>query len=100
MKVDGRYFKPVHEVERINYVEVKKEEFENRVKLLKKIAEKLKDSLDKEAVLIEALSKLDDEYLERIWGSLNNPIKKIKPRTRKHYCVDMRVGKITIPIIN
>lgn len=100
LKVDGRYFKPQMEGERVRYIQTTKKEFNYNVALMRKIVEKLKDSLDKEAVLLEALSKLDSSYLERLWGVLNNPIKKVKPRTRKHHCVDMKVGKLVIPIIN
>lgn len=100
LKVDGRYFKPEHKGEHLCYVEVKEEEFKNKVELVKKIAGKLKDSLDQEAVLKEALSKLDEEYLEQILGALEHPTKQVKAKTREHHCVDLKVGKLTIPIIN
>ena len=99
LKVDNRYFKPVPDGEKLQYIEVNKKEFEGKVALVKKIANKLKDSLDREAVLGEALSKLDNEYLEQIWGSLNSPTKH-KVRTRRHHCVDMKVGRLIIPLIN
>lgn len=99
LKVDGKYFKPVKEGEALKYVEASETEFNNRVKLLKNIAAKLKDSLDREAVLAEALSKLEDEYLESIWGALNNPARKPNVTTRRHHCVDMKIGKLVVPIV-
>lgn len=99
LKVDGKYFRPVREGEALKYVEATETEFNNRVKLLKNIATKLKDSLDREAVLTEALSKLEDEYLETIWGALTNPARKPKVTTRKHHCVDMKIGKLVVPIV-
>jgi hypothetical protein len=100
LKVDGKYFKPVEEGERLRYIEISKKEFDNRLSTIKKIAEKLKDSLDKEAVLMEALSKLPETHLSGIWVALNNPIKKVKSRTRKHHCVDMKIGNWIVPIVN
>jgi len=99
LKVDGRYFKPNRQGEKLLYVEVKPEEFEKRMNLVKVIADKMKNHLDKEAVLLEALSRLDDEYLENILGKLNSPRKKVTITTRKHHCVDMRVGGYTVPIV-
>jgi len=100
LKVDGRYFKPIREGDSLRYEEASESEFNNRVKLLKNIAAKLKDSLDREAVLTEALSKLEDEYLESIWGALTNPVRKPKVKTREGHCVDLKIGKLIVPIID
>lgn len=100
LKVGEKYFRPDREGEKLHYIECTQKEFEDRVGLLKNIAAKMKDGLDREAVLVEALSKLDDEYLEMLWGKLSNPIKKPAIRTRKHHCVDMRVGNLTVPIVS
>jgi len=98
LKVGNKYYKPSPDGERLNYKEVTKKQFDNQVKLLKQIANKLKDSLDRELVLIEALSKLDDDILEKIWGKLNLPNPQ-KAKTRKHHCVDMKIGGVIIPIV-
>ena len=100
LKVDGRYFKPETDGDQLKYIEVSEKEYKNKVVLVKKIANKIKDSLDREKVMTEALSKLEEEYLEQIWGALNHPTKNIKAKTREHHCVDMKVGKMIIPIIN
>jgi len=99
LKVDGRYFESVPDGDRLKYLEVDKKKVDGKINLVKKIAEKLKDKLDREKVLCEALCKLDIDYLEQILGTLNSPVKK-KIQTRKHHCVDMKIGKFVIPLIN
>ncbi|KKK94482.1 hypothetical protein LCGC14_2682430 [marine sediment metagenome] len=73
---------------------------EERWEKLKELAERLKENLDGEAVMIEALSKLDDGALEQIHNVVFNIKRKTKVKTRKHYCVDMKVGRYIIPIVD
>ncbi len=98
--VDGKYFKANIDGSETTFKQVKESEVKKKIKLMEDISEKLKDSLDKEAVLMEALSNLEEEYLEMIHDSLHNSKRKVKPVTRKHHCVDMKVGKMIIPIVN
>ena len=71
-----------------------------KIDIAKEITEKLKNSLDKEAVLMEALTKLDIAYLENLHNALYNSKRKVKPKTRMHHCVDMKIGKMIVPIID
>ncbi len=98
--VDGKYYELNTEGSATAFVEVNKKKVKKKIKLMEEISNKLKDSLDKEAVLMEALSNLDEEYLEMIHNNLHNSKRKAKPITRKHHCVDMKVGKLIIPIVN
>lgn len=100
LKLEGKYYKSKMVNGRNCFEEVSKETFEKKIKLIKEISTKLKDNLDKEAVLHEALSQLDDFYLDQLHNTLYNSKRKVKPITRKHHCVDMKVGKMVIPIIN
>lgn len=101
LKVDGRYFELDEKTpERARYIEVSNNKVKAKIKLLSEIAEKLKENLDANAVLMEALSKLPEEYLTNIHNAVYNSKKKVKPKTRKHHCVDMKVGKMVIPIIS
>jgi len=81
-------------------VEVSEKEVKKKTKKLKELAERLKENLDREAVMIEALSKLDDDTLEQIHNVVFNIKRKTKIKTRKHYCVDMKVGRYIIPIVD
>jgi len=102
LKVDGKHFKlnPNPKSGRVSYVEITENEFEEKKKLMKEITDRLKESLDKEAVLMEALSKLETEYLEHLHNALYNSKRIIKPKTRKHHCVDMTIGKMIVPIVD
>lgn len=100
--IDGKHYQALPERKdgKAVLVEVSEKEVERKIKKLKELAERLKENLDKEVVMIEALSKLDDDALEQIHNVVFNIKKKIKIKTRKHYCVDMKVGKYIIPLID
>lgn len=106
LKIDGEYFykdsidgKPI--LRTISKSKVKK-----RLKLINEIVEKLKDALDKKAVLKESLMKsfpfgedIIEEELLKLHGMLHSKDRKYKPKTRHHHCVDMKVGNMIIPIV-
>lgn len=98
LKVDGRYFEMRPMGEKVSYVEVPKKRVEEKIKIIKEITNKMKSNLDKEAILMESLSKLNMNELKKFHKALY--INKIKPKTRRHYCVDMKVGKLTLPIVD
>ena len=101
LKIKNKYYRPeaIKEYGRPGYVEVDGKTMTKRITLLKEIASKLKASLDPEMVIMEALGKIDsDEYLENIHNALYNSKRKIKPKTRRHHCVDMKIGKMMLPI--
>ena len=66
----------------------------------KRIAKKLKSTLDAEAVLTEAILKLDKKEIQTLEKTINNKNKNYKPKTRKHHCVDMKIGNFILPIID
>ena len=103
--IDGKYYKPKSMRGKNIFEEVSKTKVKRNLKLINEIVKKLKDSLDKEAVLRESLMKyVDDEYgdkwLRDIHNALYNSKRKVKPKTREHHCVDMKVGNIIIPIVD
>lgn len=101
LKVDGIYYELNEKVsDRVSYVQVDKKKVEEKISLAKEITEKLKECLNKEAVLMESLTKLPVSYLEQIHNSLYNSKRKIKPKTRSQHCVDMKIGKMILPIID
>ena len=97
--VDGKYYSTDTEANgRAAFREVPKEKVKKRLELLKEISNHLKKGLNKEAVLMESLSKLDDKYLLHITKNLCK--KKCKIKTRRHHCVDMTIGNIIVPIVD
>lgn len=96
---DGNYYvftskngRPI--LKRINKKLVKAQE-----SLAKELAKKLKDGLDREAVLTEIfMTKYEMKDLTKLAESVLK--KKYKPKTRRHHCVDMKVGNHIIPIVD
>ena len=107
LKIDGKYYyadsidgKPV-------FRQISKTKVKKRLKLVDEIVEKLKDALDKEAVLRESLMKsfpfgedIIEEELLKLHGMLHSKDRKYKPKTRKDHCVDMKVGNFVLPIVD
>ena len=80
------------------FVKTDKRKFDAKVKKAEWMAEKLETSLDKKAVLMEALSKIDGKDFEKLYTQLKGK-KKYKPKTRKHHCVDMQIRNFILPIV-
>jgi hypothetical protein len=97
--IDGKWFEKKYKDGENTFVEISKEKVDKKLKILKEITDKLTEKLDKEAVLMEALSNLDIEYLEMLHNNLYNSKRTYKVETRKHHCVDMKVGKLIVPIV-
>lgn len=100
LKIDNKYFEPKQVDGHTSYVEVSPEKAKKRLDMITKIAKTLKDNLDKEAVLKEAVSRLDDDAIAVLYTSLFNNLKKLKPKTREHHCVDMKIGNFILPIVD
>lgn len=100
LKIGNKYYEQKEEQQRVFFVEVKKHKVDAKVKMMKEMAEQLEKSLDRTSVLMEALSKLDSTQLELMHNIIFNAKKKVKPVTRRHYCVDMKIGKMILPIVD
>ncbi len=98
--IDGEYFKLDLSGKETTFKKVKPSEFKKKLKLMEDLSKKLKESLDGEAVMMEALSRLEIEELEPIHNKVFNIKKKVKPITRSHHCVDMKIGEHIIPIVD
>ena len=105
--VDDKYYYGDMIDGKVVYREISKAKVKKRLKLVDEIVDKLKNSLDREAVLKETLMKnfpLGDDDLEeelmKLLGMLNSKERKYKPQTRKHHCVYMKVGNMIIPVVD
>jgi hypothetical protein len=63
------------------------------------IAKELAASLNREAVLREAIRSMSKPDILRLHKMLFESKKKYKPKTRADHCVDMKIGNFTLPII-
>jgi len=96
---EGKYYKPSHIDGRFCFVEVPKKEVNKMMKQADKLAEHLKDNLDKIKVLKEALLHMTPEDLDKLYKMIFKSKRKYKPRTREGHCVDMKVGNFIIPLV-
>ena len=101
MKIDGKYYKPDMSSDGKGiFVEIPEKEYTEKMDLAKKITEKLKDNLDREKILMEALMKVPMKDLKKLDGIIHNPKRKYIPRTRENHCVDMKIGAFILPIVD
>ncbi len=100
--LNGKYYEPKYLGDHhAGYTLVDNKEVEKKIKMMKEIAERIKNSLDQEAVMMEALSRVSSmEDLQTIHNAVFNEKRKLKPKTREHHCVDMKIGNIVIPIVD
>ena len=98
--VNGEYFELNISGKETKFKKVKSSVVKKKITLMEDLAKKLKESLDSEAVMMEALSRMDITEIESLHNKVFNIKKKVKPITRKHHCVDMKIGKFIIPIVD
>jgi len=80
---------------------VLKKQIKDKLRKVKKIVKELKAGVDVEAILEEKLmSNFDDKLLEKLYNLLFKSKRKYKIRTRKHHCVDLKVGRMIIPLVD
>ena len=80
--------------------EVNKKVVEEKLKKVKQIAVKLKEGFDTIAVLTEKLMQMDDKSLNTLFKLLFKSKRKYKPKTREGHCVDMKIGRFILPIVD
>lgn len=78
-----------------------KKRIEQKLVKAREMAKKLKENLDGEKVLTEALMiNFADKDFDKLYGQLFQSKRVYKPKTREHHCVDMKVGNTIIPIVD
>jgi len=93
LKVNDKYY------DRLELVPTK--EVEDKIKKSKKMANKLKDSLDAEKVLTEIfMTRFSKKEFKKLYNNMFKSKRKYKAKTREGDCVDMKFGNIIIPIVD
>ena len=99
--IDGEYYEVNYKDGAPIFKKVKKSEINKKLKKVREIIKELKEGVDVEAILEEKLmSDWDDENLDKIYNLLFKSKRKYKPKTRKHHCVDLKVGNLIIPLVD
>ncbi len=97
--INGEYYESTTKDGKPIFKPVSKARVNKAEKMAKEIAEKIKDSLDREKVIREAIMKLEIPELEALHNTVFNAKRKAKAKTREHHCVDMKVGNFILPIV-
>ena len=98
--INGKYYSFKSKDGKPVVVEVNKKIVEKKIKKAKQVANKLKEGFDTIAVLTEKLMQMEDKDLDNLFKLLFKSKIKYKPKTREGHCVDMKVGRFIIPIID
>ena len=95
--INGKYYRGEWKDDKAVFIEDKKAK--EKIEKAKKMAKKLEESLDRKAVLTESIMNLDDIEFETLHRMLTGK-RNYKAKTRAHHCVDMKIGKLVIPIVD
>ncbi len=98
--INGEYYESVSKDGKPTFKKINKKRVKKAEKMAGEIAEKIKDSLDREKVIRESIMKLDLNNLEQLHNTVFNAKRKAKAKTREHHCVDMKVGNFILPIVD
>lgn len=99
LKIDKQYYKVDYKDGREVLIKVNKKEIDKKTKIVKELAHKLKDNLDREIVMREALQQLSSKELQKL-DKLIKSKRQYNPKTREGYCADMKIGNFVIPIVS
>lgn len=97
LKAKGKYYIMTQKDGKFTFKEYKEAKY--KISKAKEIAKILEKALDREAVLMESAMMLEDKDFEVLYKMLKSG-RKYKPKTRKHYCVDMKIGRFVLPIVD
>lgn len=85
---------------RPKFIKMDQKKIKAKLNKVDRIAKKLKNHLNREAVLRESLIKLEEEDIDKLEKMLFKSKRKYKPKTREGHCTDMTVGNLIIPIVD
>ncbi len=100
LMINEEYYEETHKDGKPIFKKISKKRIKNAEKMAAEIAEKIKDSLDREKVIRESIMKLEIPELESLHNTVFNAKRKVKAKTREHHCVDMKVGNFILPIVD
>jgi len=98
--IDGKYYEFATKDGQPILKQIPTEEVEEQKRKAEQIAEKLKDGVDAEKILMENLMKLPKTDLKKLYKIVFESKRNYKARTRAHHCVDMKVGNFIIPLVD
>jgi len=98
--LNGTYYKFKSKDGKPSIVKADEKKIKKQLDMSNKIAKKLKDHLDVEAVLVENLMSISYKDVNILFNKLFKSKRKSTIKTREHHCVDMKIGNFILPIVN
>ena len=100
IKRDGKYYELDDEKGLTGKLKIKEaKDAKEKIKKAKVMTKHLEESLDREAVLMASIMKLENTDFEILYKMVKSG-RKYKPKTRQDRCVDMKVGNFVLPIVD
>ncbi len=96
-KEGNKYYRESTINGKLVWKEVSTEEFENKLKTARHLAEELQYDLDGLKIFTESIMKLPKKRMLQLEEAVKKKHQRI---TRQHHCVDMKVGNFILPIID
>ena len=97
--IDGEYYEWETKDGKHTLKKVSEKRLEKELKRAEEIVDKLEKSADVRKILMEAVMQIDNKEQEKLHNMLYNSKKRYVPKTREHFCVDMKIGNFILPII-
>lgn len=98
--IDGVFYESEMKDGKTTLKRIPEKRLKKEIKRAEEITEKLEDKTDVKAILMEAVMKIEDKEQEKLHNMLYNSKKHYIPKTRKHHCVDIKVGNFILPIMD
>lgn len=98
--IDGEYFDCETKDGKHTLKKIPEKRLEKKLKRAGEIVDKLEKNADVRKILMEAVMQIADKEQEKLHNMLYNSKRRYIPKTREHYCVDIKIGNFILPIID
>lgn len=98
LEIDGKLYKVTSSEGKEKFEDMEFEPIKKDIEnMIKKIASKVKEAVNPEEIVENALYDLNEKTIEELYNKLTK--KKLRPKMKKNYgCFQLVVGGIAIPI--
>lgn len=98
--IDGKFYQEKLKGNESYFEEVSTDHINKLESKGAELAARLRENLDREAVLREAIRQLTPKEVNGLYELVFKGKKSYIPKTREGHCLDMKVGNFVIPIVN
>jgi len=97
---NGKYYELSSADGSPTFKEIPTKEINERERMARELAAKLKEGVDAEKILVESfMTCFDKAGLKKLHTAVMKSKRKLNVKTREHRCVDLKVGNFIVPIM-